>query len=123
MKEEPVDKFFGVPLSEWIKKVPNELSRDAVGLWQIIPAGRESFGLSGDDLKDMTKRCINALLERGAVPARASAQKGVFWEHDTHYGSEPQQIAENIIREWEQSGVDPDHDGLWFALIDGCLHA
>lgn len=35
MTTEPVDRFFGVPMSEWIARLPNELDVDAVGLWQI----------------------------------------------------------------------------------------
>ena len=34
---EPTHSFFGTPLSEWISRVPNELPRDAVGLWQVAP--------------------------------------------------------------------------------------
>ncbi|WYX25629.1 hypothetical protein WJ969_07865 [Achromobacter xylosoxidans] len=70
MNNEPVNKYFGTPMSEWIARVPNELGVDAVGLWQIIPVGADHFGLSGAELEDFSRRCIVALLEKGAVPVR-----------------------------------------------------
>lgn len=72
MSIEPVDKYFGIPLSEWIKRTPNELEVDAVGFWQIVPVGRDSFGLEGGELNDFVRRSIIALLEKGAAPVRPS---------------------------------------------------
>ncbi len=43
---EPKHGRFGTPMGEWINLV-GELDIDAVGLWQIVPAGREGFGLQG----------------------------------------------------------------------------
>lgn len=117
MKAEPTDKYFGIPLGEWIERIPNELEVDAVGLWQIIPVGRDSFALSGDDLRDFVRRAIMALLQRGALPVKPKKEEGVFWCRQDHYGDAADSIAENIIAEWEKSGVDPDEDGLWFTLL------
>jgi hypothetical protein len=75
MNTEPKHNIFGVSLSEWIERVPNELPADAVGLWQIIPAGIDSFGLAGAELESFAKRCIFALIKSGAKPVVASAQK------------------------------------------------
>jgi len=116
--KEPIDKYFGVPLSEWIGRLPNNLQSDAVGLWHLIPAGRDSFSLDGDALKDFVRRSVIALVERGAVPVRPSAEKDKFWEEQIQYGKFPEEIADNVVIEWQNSGKDPNENGLWFALID-----
>ena len=118
MKKEPTNKYFGTSLSEWISRIPNELEVDAVGLWQIIPAGKDSFDLSDEDLDNFTRRCIYALMERGAWPVRPSFRKDKFWERQFQYGDSREEIAENIIKEWKKIGIDPDQDGVWFALGD-----
>ncbi|MGE8453751.1 MAG: hypothetical protein ACN6OP_24715 [Pseudomonadales bacterium] len=115
MTQEPIDKHFGVSMSEWITRLPNELDVDAVGLWQIIPVGIDSFGLSGDGLDEFTRRCIMALLQRGAVPARAVS--GVAgWVPDVAYRGSHEEIANQIVNEWKVHDLVPDHDGLWFSL-------
>jgi hypothetical protein len=118
MKAEPVDKYFGIPLSEWIEKIPNELEMDAVGFWQIVPVGKDNFDLEGDALKDFARRSIVALIKRGAIPVRPSCEKDKFWEAQFQYGILPEEIADSIIVEWLSSGEDPNEDGLWFALLD-----
>ncbi len=118
MSIEPVDKYFGISLSEWIERTPNELEFDAVGFWQLVATGRDSFGLEGNALKDFAKRSIIALLKKGAVPVRPSEDEGKLWEEQAQYGNGLEEVAHNIIREWESSRVDPDYDGIWFALID-----
>ncbi|WP_076520255.1 hypothetical protein [Achromobacter sp. MFA1 R4] len=116
MTREPVDKYFGIRLSDWIERLPNELDVDAVGLWQIIPVGMDSFGLEGNDLDLFAYRCIMALLQKGAVPVRAI--KGApGWVPDLAYRGPHEDIANQIVREWRSSKLAPDHDGLWFSLV------
>lgn len=117
MTQDPIDKNFGIPLGEWIERIPNELGMDAVGLWQIVRAGRYSFDLNDDALRDFVRRGIVALLKRGAVPARPSHEPNIFWVPQECYGDDPDSIADSIVEEWESSRVDPDQDGLWFSLI------
>ncbi|MDR3672192.1 MAG: hypothetical protein P4L36_15190 [Holophaga sp.] len=116
MTIEPVDKYSGTPMSEWIARVPNELEVDAVGLWQIIPTGRDSFNLSGAALEDFIRRSIIALIERGAVPVRPAESEHEFWKKQDRYGILATEIADRVIKEWEESGRDPDQDGLWFSM-------
>jgi hypothetical protein len=52
VKQLPTHKFWGTPLNEWIERIPNELPRDAVGLWQIVSDGRYGFELKEDALID-----------------------------------------------------------------------
>lgn len=112
MTQEPIDKYFGTPMSEWIARVPNELDMDAVGLWQIIPVGIDSFGLSGARLDNFVRRCIIALLRRGAVPVRSPSGPTA-----TEYQGSHEEIANQIIQEWKAGTPVADHDGLWFALV------
>ena len=89
MTAEPRHRHFDRSMSEWIKMVANELPDDAVGLWQIVPDGRHGFGLEGEH----------------------------DWIAQPQYGSKPDEIIENVVREWLANGAkDEDPGGLWFAL-------
>ncbi len=63
MSEEPTDKYFGTPLSEWMSSIPNELPDDAVGLWQIIPALRRAFGLDDPAIEHFARLIIADLVD------------------------------------------------------------
>jgi|HubBroStandDraft_4_1064222.scaffolds.fasta_scaffold28085_2 hypothetical protein len=114
MIDDKKDRFFGCSAAEWIRRIPNELERDAVGFWQIVPVGRRGFGLEGDELREFVRRSLAAVLERGAVPAAYCNGKWVpTWKH----GKDQKAILESITNEWEDSGRrDPDVDDLWLAL-------
>ena len=45
--------------------VPYELPIDAVGLWQIMAAGRGGFELSGTELVEFVRLVLLALFEKG----------------------------------------------------------
>ncbi|WP_199189546.1 hypothetical protein [Trinickia dabaoshanensis] len=116
MTQEPVDKYFGIPMSEWIERIPNELELDAVGLWQIIPVGADGFGLSGERLDDFGYRCILALLRRGAAPVK-SKPNAVGWAPATEYTGTHEEVARQIIDDWRAGRLVPDHDGLSFSIF------
>lgn len=118
MNKEPVDKYFGIPISEWIDRTPNELSVDAVGLWQIIPVGKDSFDLDGEELVDFVRRSIVALMLRGAVPVIPAPPENGYWIKQLQYGENADDVANHIIAEWHESAADPDENGVWFALMD-----
>lgn len=111
------DEFFGKTILEYIQAVPGELPADAVGLWQIIPMGRQGFGLSGDDLTEFVQRCVLALLEAGARPVTGGAGTQYDWILQSQYGKAVEEIASAVINEWLAAGAgDSDPGGLWFAL-------
>lgn len=121
MIDEPRDKYYGRTMSEVISQISGELPFDAVGLWQIVPKGRDGFGLQGDGLADFVRRCIHALLSAGAVPVRAGAGTGYEWVMQKQYGSTKTEITENIIREWLEIPNDPIElccAAPWFARPD-----
>lgn len=96
-------------------RVPAELAVDAVGLWQVVAAGREGSDLAGNDLYNFVRQHIVALLEKGAKPVIGSADKMYFWVV-VDYGKTPDEIADAILMEWQNSGREPDVGGVWFAL-------
>lgn len=118
MTIEPVDKYFGISLSEWIERTPNELEQDAVGLWQIVSVGQENFDLDRKMLREFVRRSVVALVRKGAVPALPSSGENKFWERQDKYGYDPEEIATNIVSEWQRPEKDPDENGLWFSLMD-----
>lgn len=121
MSREPNHWHYGTPMSEWIQQIPNELPMDAVGMWNIVPAGRKGFKLEGAALTDFVRRSVAELLRRGAVPVVGGADKGFHWIRQPHYGSKPEEIVENVVREWLAHGAkDEDPGGLWFALPEKC---
>lgn len=115
MTQGRIDRYFGISMSEWIERLPNELDVDAVGLWQIIPVGEDSFGLSGTDLEYFTYQCIMALLRRGAVPVKAAKDYAGWIAEPTYQGSH-EAAAYKIVSDWRDHKLVPDHDGLWFWL-------
>ncbi len=105
-------------MSEWIACVPNELERDAVGLWQITKAGRVFFELTDDKLSEFIRQCLHALFAKGAMPVKSGEGEKV-WCPTSEYGRSSEEMAEAIIAEWLSAGKDPEfYDSLWFALPD-----
>jgi hypothetical protein len=96
--------------------VPNELPVDAVGLWQVIPALRSSFGLDDAAIEHFARLIIADLLARGARPVVGSAAPGEYWSEVESYGTTLQEIIDGVIGEWRAMGRDPDVGDVWFAL-------
>src|SRR4051812_2005334 len=99
MTQELRHTAYGRTMSEWIALTPGELTRDAVGLWQIVPEGRGGFGLQGADLVEFVRRSLHALLERGAKPVVGGRGTGYNWIVQPQYGSSNDEIAEAVIAE------------------------
>lgn len=107
MRQDLKHAIYGTPINEWIQGVPGELNRDAVGLWQIVPAGRDGFGLRDAALIEFLRQCIDALLSAGAVPVRGAPGSGYFWIWQKQYGSSHEEIANAVISEWQLVPDDP----------------
>ena len=115
MNTESNHRTYGLTVGEWIAKTPAELDDDAVGLWQIVNNGRRGFGLEGAALVDFVVRSVVELVKAGAQPVD-SRESGRLWRVKPGYGEQPEEIAKNVVAEWQLSGQDPDVSGLWFAL-------
>ena len=111
------DRFFGQTIADYIQSISGELPIDAVGLWQIIPTGRQSFELSGDDLVEFVHRCVFELLIHGAMPVVGGGGTEFDWILQPQYGEAIENIANAVVEEWLILGAeDCDPGGLWFAL-------
>lgn len=115
MNTEPSHRTYGLTVSEWIAKTPAELDVDAVGLWQIVNNGQREFGLEGAALADFVGRSVVELVKAGAQPVHALEGER-HWRTKAGYGEQPEEIADKVVAEWQESGRDPDVSGLWFAL-------
>jgi len=114
---EPVNRFHGMSLSAWEKALPNNLNYDAEGLYSVVGGLRGGFGLRGGRLVDAVRRNVLNLLQLGARPVLGAPKVSrKFWIEQLQYGSEPEQIADNLIKEWLEAGCDPDISGVWLAI-------
>jgi hypothetical protein len=113
-------------VQECIQCVSGELTIDAVGLWQFVPDGKHKFGLSGENLLTFIRRCLLALLRKGARPIFGFAGPPPGWRVTERFGYRPEEIADRVIAEWLAVGApepriqgpdpgQPDIIGLWFA--------
>jgi hypothetical protein len=110
-------RYYGATVSEHIRGVAGELPIDAVGLWQIVPAGRYEFELSGDDLTEFVSRCVAELFAHGATPVVGGRGTDYDWIYQPQYGETNDEIVHAVIKEWLASGAgDCDPGRLWFAL-------
>ena len=117
--DEPRHRRYGTSVSEWIAQGANELETDAVGFWQIVPDGREGFGLEGTELDAFVRRSLAALFSRGAVPVRHMPSSGVDWTWQRNFGSSSDEMVEAVLADWIARGrPDPDLGDLWFTTKD-----
>ena len=121
MTHEPRHRLYGHTIEEWIALVPGELEIDEVSLRNIVIAGRDGFGLSGEALTNYMRRNIIALLDAGAVPVTSVADavhgRGLL---PVSYGTMPDEIANAIIAEWLKEGSEESWRVL-FAPRERCL--
>lgn len=126
MTNEIRHKDHGDTVSEWIALIPGDLHNDAVGLWTIVPHGRDGFGLRGSALSDFVRRGILALLDAGAVPVRHKRGSGYDWSPQKQYGTGREEIADAVIAEWLAMPDDPlilCGNSVWFARpVPGSRH-
>ncbi len=121
MTMEPRHPRYGYTLSEAIDFFAGGLDRDAIGLWNIVPVGRDAFKLKGGELTSFVRRSIQTLLDAGAVPVRGGSGTGYEWIAQSQYGSSRDEITEAVLDEWLALPDDPlvlCGDGVWFARPD-----
>jgi hypothetical protein len=109
-------RTYGCTIDEWISATPGGLDRDAEGLWHIVSAGRQGFGLSGPELIDFVRRSLLALFAKGARPVQGASDGVHVWTPLEKYTGDAETMAQTIIDEWQASGRDPDAGDIWFAL-------
>jgi hypothetical protein len=112
---EPQHRCFGTLLSEWLSHIPNELQRDAVGLWQISPVLTHDFGLTGSDLEHSLRLAIHGLLYAGALPVQGATSQG-SWALREDLLAPGEAGVDCVVQYWHALGREPDVGDLWLAL-------
>jgi hypothetical protein len=119
MTREPRHLGDGTPMSAWIdERIPRAPYDDLpLGMWVIVSDGRNGFGLEGEALAGYIRDSIYALMDAGFKPVRG-AGKPNQWDLQVQYGSNKQEVAEAVIREWLREGAltPAPWTGLWFGL-------
>lgn len=107
------DSVHGLTKKEWIDRSIQSSKSDPIGLWSIVRIGRRNFGLTENDLTLFVTEFIKALIESGSGPivGDSESKKWVKLESSSQL---PEQIADEIVRQWISSGSDPDVSGVWF---------
>ncbi|NMG35569.1 hypothetical protein GRF61_14060 [Azoarcus sp. TTM-91] len=108
-------KTFGISDIEWFRRSIEEAHRDPVGMWQMIKAGRDGFGLDGLFLEEFVRDFIVEMIKGGAFPVIGNKASPFGWSPVPKYGGDPEEIADALIKDWKSSKTDPDVDGVWFA--------
>jgi hypothetical protein len=106
----------GLSDAEWIQRSLGEARSDPVGMWQMVKAGRNGYGLTGQALEDFVRNFIVSMVAGGADPVVGNRLCSSGWSPTRKHGANPADIADSLIGEWRESGIDPDVDGVWFAL-------
>jgi len=118
MTTEPRHAGWGIPMSEYIdRKIPRApYDEDPRGMWVIVDEGRHGFGLEGDALASYIRKNIYALMDAGFKPVIGVGKNQ--WQLQAQYGSNKQEVAEAVIREWLREGAKTPEPwtGLWFGL-------
>ena len=105
----------GITDQEWIQSTVDEAHSDPVGMWRMVRAGREQFGLSGEQLEDFVHRFITQMLASGAVPVVGDSAAEFGWSPVFKYEADPSEAADALVKEWRSCNTDPDVNGVWFA--------
>ena len=108
----------GSLVGEYFELTATQLQYDTVGMWEMVPAGRQAYGLSGADLDEFLRRFIIALMARGAKPVRVVVIRPGYWAfvEQTQYGTSPLEIANASVADWHSSGnPNPEWDWVKFA--------
>jgi hypothetical protein len=98
---------------EWIEQTATELNIDAVGLWQVVAAGKNRFKLIGGALTEFVRLAIAELLRQGAAPV-VGARAPYYWR-PVDYGSTETEILEAVVMDWLRFPEKGDVGGIWFA--------
>ena len=111
------NKYEGLSIDEYISNCVKELNIDAIGLWQII-RNKIVYNLDDNEIEELLYRTIMKIIEAGASPV-FGMKEGECWMTTEKYGTEPEEIAMNVINEWKKTKETyqdiSDIGGLWFA--------
>lgn len=117
MSEQLRERYFGRTTEELAADCASALDDDADRFSGIVDMGRKGFGLEGTTLVEFGRRCLTSTMARGARPVHMGGEPDRWWTVQPQYGTDPDEIVENVIAEWlAEGGGDPEPTLLWFAL-------
>ncbi len=105
------------PVDEWLDELPSNFDYDPIGMWELLAAGRDGYGLAGDELVHFLRRAVRRLLEYGARPARTVDDGPFYWIAEVKYGETADEILDKLMSDPSAWGDgEPDYrSGLLFA--------
>jgi len=109
----------GNTAEDWVKIFPIELPVDGVSFASIVTTYKYDFDLTVNELIYYVRLAIYELYEQGARPVTFSSLP-YYWEVLPQYGNTKEEIADNIIKEWQKNNYnDPDlGSSPWFHLLN-----
>ena len=116
MNRSKFNQFLHTTFGKYIEASANELEIDAVALSFVVYNLRRAFDLDGDDLDEAVREVLTRMIVgRDGRPIQGCSDDGGYWSRVTRFGDDPEKIVEDVIREWHESGKDPEIGDIWFA--------
>lgn len=112
--EEPRHWSSGETPSEVAARWPEDLWSEPVSFSAIARTARYGFDLTEEQMAKFIYESVIVLLDAGTVPVEHSDKPGKFFRPTDKYGTEPEEIAANVVKEWRLLGDDPDMERVWF---------
>ena len=104
MRTDLTSRQTGMPILEWIEQIHTYIEDYDVNLGLITAAGISDFGLSGDDLVEFARRCLEKLMAVGAIPVLHEGTDYCPFVPTLRYGRKPADIIENVLASWQAGG-------------------
>ncbi|SMD09672.1 hypothetical protein SAMN06297251_12652 [Fulvimarina manganoxydans] len=104
MRTDLTSRQTGTPILDWIEQIHTNIEDYDVTLGLITAAGISDFGLSGDDLVEFARRCLEKLMAVGAIPVLHEGNDYCPFVPTLRYGRKPEDIVENILASWQAGG-------------------
>ena len=104
MRTDLTSRQTGMPILEWIEQIHTYIEDYDVNLGLIAAAGISDFSLSGDDLVEFARRCLEKLMAVGAIPVLHEGNDYCPFVPTLRYGRKPEDIVENVLASWQAGG-------------------
>jgi hypothetical protein len=109
-----------ITVTEYLVCALNEARRDILGIWSILASGKNGYDFHGQDLRDFIYLTVKTIIEGGGIVMESAQDRWRCYQHATHYGTDPDEIARNVVAEWVAQGEPEIHgyQGIAFATPD-----
>ena len=104
MRTDLTSRQTGTPILDWIEQIHTNIEDYDVTLGLITANGIANFGLSGDDLVEFARRCLEKLMAVGAIPVLHEGNDYCPFVPTLRYGRKPEDIVENVLASWQAGG-------------------